>query len=239
MWLLSRTAIMGVCAIALIALFPFLAHAEGACQPHGFGCGSCVADGIWGSLWVNADCTQRCDKICGSEPASALKNDKPLISGPTRTTIDLQLDGNFSKQIENTVQSATILSKKPVGTRYQVLASHNSVWCGIFGPSNAEATCPDPQIAHCWCDAAAGGMWGIAKCECQQPPAPAPAPPPPSPVKNCSIPMRPHVACGTAGVLDATDVGCSTNCAQGFHGVCTDFSCVGNTFTHSFCTCAQ
>jgi hypothetical protein len=41
------------------------------CQPHGFGCHSCVADGVWGALWVNADCSRRCDKVCGNERAAA------------------------------------------------------------------------------------------------------------------------------------------------------------------------
>lgn len=39
------------------------------CQPYGEGCHSCVADGVWGALWHNADCSTECHKICGSEPA--------------------------------------------------------------------------------------------------------------------------------------------------------------------------
>lgn len=40
-----------------------------SCKEYGEGCHSCVADGIWGALWHNADCTTRCDKVCGNEPA--------------------------------------------------------------------------------------------------------------------------------------------------------------------------
>ena len=40
-----------------------------SCKEYGEGCHSCVADGIWGALWYNADCSTRCDKVCGSEPA--------------------------------------------------------------------------------------------------------------------------------------------------------------------------
>src|ERR1700690_2880950 len=41
------------------------------CARRGFGCGSCVADGIWGSLWVEDDCTRHCDKICGTLSANS------------------------------------------------------------------------------------------------------------------------------------------------------------------------
>jgi hypothetical protein len=58
---------------ALAALcIPALVSAE-ECQPHGFGCKSCVADGVWGALWVNADCSRRCDKVCGSEKATSTR----------------------------------------------------------------------------------------------------------------------------------------------------------------------
>jgi hypothetical protein len=42
---------------------------ERVCAEHGFGCGSCVADGVWGVLWVHRDCSTSCQKQCGNEPA--------------------------------------------------------------------------------------------------------------------------------------------------------------------------
>lgn len=42
--------------------------AQNQCQPYGEGCGSCVADGVRGALWHNADCTTQCDKVCDNGP---------------------------------------------------------------------------------------------------------------------------------------------------------------------------
>lgn len=39
------------------------------CQQYGEGCGSCVADGLWGALWHTSDCRVECHKICGTDPA--------------------------------------------------------------------------------------------------------------------------------------------------------------------------
>jgi hypothetical protein len=196
------------------------------CQEHGFGCGSCVADGVWGALWINADCTRRCDKVCGDVKATDQRISViPKRSGPelvpAETPVNAasqQQDGGFTNAVYRPSQ-----------------ASHDSAWCGVFGPSSAEITCPGPKIAHCWCDPSAGGLWGIAKCECQAPPAtPATTPPP---VQNCSIPLRSNLACPAAGLLSVTDPGCSTNCVSGYKGVCRESTCTGNTWTQSTCEC--
>lgn len=202
------------------------ATAGDQCQEHGFGCGSCVADGVWGALWINTDCSRRCDKVCGNVPAT-----------------DSRISVIARKSGPELVPAAT-----PVSTRSQAQSggftnadfrpsrdsSHDSAWCGVFGPSSAEIMCPLPQIAHCWCDPSAGGLWGIAKCECKAGPA-TPATQP-SPAVNCSIPRR-NLACPAAGLSSVTDPGCATNCVPGYKGVCRESTCIGNTWTQSICQC--
>jgi hypothetical protein len=41
------------------------ASADEGCQPVGYGCGSCCADGKEGALWINADCSRACDLCSG------------------------------------------------------------------------------------------------------------------------------------------------------------------------------
>ena len=78
--------------------------------------------------------------------------------------------------------------------------------------------------------------------------APTPAPPPPqhvavnprpkepSPIQQCGI--RYHIdACPAADLFSVADPGCQTRCVSG-HGVCTDSTCSGNTWTQSRCICS-
>jgi len=93
-----------------------------------------------------------------------------------------------------------------------IAASSNEVWCGIFGPSSAKISCDPSLDAHCWCDPAVLGLWGVAKCACEArapPTAPVPA------HLRCSIPFRPGLGCPEAGVLNVTDPGCSVTCNEG------------------------
>jgi hypothetical protein len=53
---------------AIILLASFSVHSQ-QCQSYYEGCGSCVADGIWGSLRHDTNCTLHCDKVCGAESA--------------------------------------------------------------------------------------------------------------------------------------------------------------------------
>jgi hypothetical protein len=73
----GTTHIFRLLASVVILAFSVFARAE-ECQPHGFGCKSCVADGVYGALWVAADCTRRCDKVCGNEKAASV--DEPTSS---------------------------------------------------------------------------------------------------------------------------------------------------------------
>jgi hypothetical protein len=107
------------------------------------------------------------------------------------------------------------------------------VWCGIFGPSSQSITCKRGLEAHCYCSAMAGGLWGIAKCECRVPPPP---PPPPPPAIDCSIPPR-TMSCVNAGLWSVSDPGCASRCAGGYRGVCQPATCIGNRWTQSSCGC--
>ena len=55
--------------IASISAFLAVGAYADECKVYYEGCGSCVADGLKGSLRHNADCTTSCDKVCGNDPA--------------------------------------------------------------------------------------------------------------------------------------------------------------------------
>jgi len=63
---------------AIILLASSSVHSQ-QCQRYYEGCGSCVADGIWGSLRHETDCTLHCDKLCGAESAK-ISSSKELFT---------------------------------------------------------------------------------------------------------------------------------------------------------------
>jgi hypothetical protein len=217
---------------------------KGQCQQHGYGCGSCVADGVWGALWVNSDCSRRCDKVCGNGPATAnaALYAQKIEWGPHLVASVADSDKDSKDAVESMGTGGAKPSKGSTkvgaasGTAATAIAdSSDSAWCGVFGPSSDSITCGTPLVAHCWCDPGVFGAWGIAKCECQGPPDPPPQQPP---TTNCSIPSHDYPGCGPAGVGSYWDPGCATNCVSGYHGVCQWELCTGNTWVHDFCGCA-
>jgi hypothetical protein len=211
------------------------------CSRHGFGCGSCVADGIWGALWVEEDCTRHCDTICGSLSAnspnvSALASQfagpnllEMKVTLPTEVTTPGKSDQKKKGSTAAAAESISIVEKSSAFTYF---ANRDSINCGVLGPAYAAITCNPPLVAHCGCEAS--GSWGKANCDCRQPAAAATRS---TAVNNCHVDARPHVSCPAAGLPDVNDPGCATNCVPGHTGVCKDATCVASTWTQSICAC--
>lgn len=58
------------------------------CQPHGFGCGSCCADGVRGALWIDGNCAQSCQKQCGATPCGFAAK-KPTTAAATAAGVTI------------------------------------------------------------------------------------------------------------------------------------------------------
>ena len=211
------------------------------CMRRGFGCGSCSAEGTWGALWVEDDCTRHCDQICGVQAANTTNSITlaPLVSGPNLMEMKVTIPTGVLTPTKpapckkyNKAEVAASLSIVETSTSFTVMASHDTINCGTFGRAQASTTCNPPLVAHCWCDAA--GLWGKATCDCRPP---QPSLHPATSSKNCLINPQPHASCPAAGLMDVNEPGCATNCATGTTGLCKDAVCVGNTWTQSVCAC--
>ena len=211
-----------------------------ACTHRGYGCGSCVTDGIWGALSVDDDCSLRCNQWCGGQPA----NVPPavalgaIVSGPNvvemkvtlPTEVVIPRKSDQTKKKVNAAAAAESVSIVEKTSAFTYFATHDSISCGLLGPSTSATTCNPPLLAHCGCESS--GIWGKANCDCR--PATAAHS---TGVNNCHIDAHPHLSCPTAGLNDVNDPGCVTKCAAGYTGVCKESSCAGNTWTQSICAC--
>jgi len=210
------------------------------CARRGFGCGSCVSDGIWGALWVEDDCTRHCDKICGSLSANS-PNVAALASqfaGPNLLEMKVTLPTELvaprksdQKKKASTAATAESISIVERSSAFTYFANRDHINCGVLGPAYAAITCNPPLIAHCGCEAS--GSWGKANCDCRQPPAVTRS----TAVNNCHVDAHPHASCPAAGLPDVNDPGCATNCVPGHTGVCKEATCAANTWTQSICAC--
>ncbi len=211
------------------------------CSRRGFGCGSCVADGIWGTLWVEEDCTRHCDKICGSLSANS-PNVSALASqfaGPNLLEMKVTLPTEVvaprksdPKKKAGTAAAAESISIVEKSSAFTYFANRDSINCGVLGPAYAAITCNPPLVAHCGCEAS--GSWGKANCDCRQPPASATRS---TAVNNCHIDAHPHASCPAAGLPDVNDPGCATSCVPGYTGVCKESICAASAWTQSICAC--
>jgi hypothetical protein len=85
--------------LAVVTLFGIVSSASGQqCQRWYEGCGSCVADGVWGSLRHETDCRQYCDKVCGAQPANLVQKSF-LVTGQEGRAIFRKLNKNKKESV--------------------------------------------------------------------------------------------------------------------------------------------
>lgn len=203
---------------------------NGACQRQGEGCGSCVADGVWGALFIESDCTRHCDKVCGSEPAT---KGSPIFNTPVKIGVSL---ATKTEVVGMTADDTHPISMTPSVLTFDNTSTTADVWCGVFGPSQASITCHAPKTASCSCPSHAAGVWGIAKCECQDP-----APGHQDDGGTCKV--DPHdTGCAAAGVGPVYhDPGCSIGCPAAYRPSCVSDNCneASHTWTKDQCVCLR